>query len=294
MKKTVLWSALFAMLCIETQADTTPQPAATTPVNTSSSTTTQSTQPTATPPTDQPVAQQPTTTPPVPTAASPTPTTVSTSPTTTPISTSINCDYKIAPNTKAIEPSLILSWSQNATAQAFDFNPKSLDGQLKMLQNCFTEQGWMGFNTALQKSGNVEAIKTQNLTVSSQVDGNAQITDTKDNQWKVNLPLQVVYQNDKEKVTQLLTVQLTVGRKVNGDLGIAQLIATPRQATPVESTDTKPSSDTAVATTPTPDNSTTATTPEPASSEPTSPTATDADTKSDEQTPTPTTTAPTH
>ena len=40
--------------------------------------------------------------------------------------------------------------------------------------------------------------------------------------------LQVAYQNDKEKLTQLLTVDLLIGRKVNGDLGIMQMIATPR------------------------------------------------------------------
>ena len=41
------------------------------------------------------------------------------------------------------------------------------------------------------------------------------------------MPLQVVYQNDKEKVSQSLTIDLTVNRKINGDLGITQIIATP-------------------------------------------------------------------
>ena len=60
------------------------------------------------------------------------------------------------------------------------------------------------------------------------MNGAAQVTENKDNQWKITLPLQVVYQNDKEKVTQLLQVDLTVGRKPSGDLGITQMIATPR------------------------------------------------------------------
>ena len=96
------------------------------------------------------------------------------------------------------------------------------------LKNCYTDQGWQGFNEALQKSGNITAIKSQNLTVSSQVDGDLKLNAIKDNQWKVTIPLQVVYQNDKEKLTQLLTVDLLIGRKISGDLGIIQMIAAPR------------------------------------------------------------------
>jgi len=39
--------------------------------------------------------------------------------------------------------------------------------------------------------------------------------------------LQVVYQNDKEKLTQKLNVDLLIGRKMSGDLGIMQMIAIP-------------------------------------------------------------------
>jgi len=132
----------------------------------------------------------------------------------------INCDYKIGADVKTIDNSLILSWSEKAATQAFDFEPNALDGQMQKLQACFTEQGWTSFSTALEKSGNLDAIKSQKLTVSSILDGTAQITEATNNQWKVTLPLQVVYQNDKEKVTQLLNVYLTVGRKMTGDLGI--------------------------------------------------------------------------
>lgn len=139
----------------------------------------------------------------------------------------INCDYKIPPETK-IDQSLVITWSEKAVTQAFDFDPNKLDEQLQKLEACFTEQGWTGFNTALQKSGNLEAIKSQKLTVSSQVMGQAIVTEAKENQWKLNLPLQVVYQNDKEKVTQLLSIDVTIGRKITGDLGIIQMIAAPR------------------------------------------------------------------
>lgn len=174
----------------------------------------------------------------------------------------INCDYKIPAATKIIDQSLILTWSEKATTQAFDFDPTTVDAQLVKLQTCFTNEGWQGFNSALQKSGNLEAIKSQKLTVSSQLDGQAQITEAKDNQWKITLPLQVVYQNDKEKVTQLLNVNLTVGRKITGDLGIAQMIATPRTTVSQEQSNNSNAPDTTSTTSP--NNTGTNTSPVPA------------------------------
>jgi hypothetical protein len=147
----------------------------------------------------------------------------------------IDCQYHIAPKTSTVENSVITTWSQNAAVQSFDFSPTSFDMQLEKLKPCFTEQGWEGFNDALQKSGNINAIKNQNLNVSSQVDGEVKLTPIKENQWKLNVPLQVVYQNNTEKLTQLLSVDLLVGRKTSGDLGIMQIIATPRNPTPTNS-----------------------------------------------------------
>lgn len=154
----------------------------------------------------------------------------------------INCDYKIPAETKKIEQSLINTWAEKALVQSFELDHNSLDQQMQKLQACFTEQGWQGFNAALQKSGNLEAIKSQKLNVSSQVDGKIEMLENKDNQWKIALPLQVVYQNEKEKVTQLLNINLTIGRKTKGDLGIMQLIATPRnESTPKQAKSTAPS-----------------------------------------------------
>jgi hypothetical protein len=182
------------------------------------------TEPTKTPTTAPTTA--PTTTP--TTAPTTTPTTIP-APTPTPVSSApMNCDYKISAETKTVDPLLVTSWTEKAVIQAFDFDPRLIDSQMQKLQACFTEQGWQGFNTAIQKSGNMEAIKSQKLTVSSQIDGQTKLLETKENQWKLVIPLQVVYQNDKEKVTQLLSIDVTVSRKINGDLGIIQMIATPR------------------------------------------------------------------
>ncbi len=142
----------------------------------------------------------------------------------------INCQYRIPAETTSIEETLISNWAKKAAVQSFEFSPTKIDEELVVLKSCYTDQGWQGFNDALQKSGNINAIKTQQLSVSSQVDGELKITPVKDNQWKVTVPIQVVYQNDKNKMTQLLAIDLLIGRKISGDLGIMQMIATPRKA----------------------------------------------------------------
>lgn len=242
MKKTMLWGALFTLICTQLHAEATQQAVPSQTPDTTNSTVTTNQTPTVNQntPTNQQPAQNPqntqqnqnvqpqTTQPAQTTTQQPVQNEQSQTTQIAPAQPVINCDYKIPAETKTIDQSLVLTWAENATTQAFDFEPASLDTQLQKLQSCFTTQGWEGFNTALQKSGNIDAIKTQNLTVSSQLDGQAQITSATENEWKITLPLQVVYQNDKEKVTQLLNVKVTIGRKITGDLGITQMIATPK------------------------------------------------------------------
>ncbi|KTC84480.1 DotI/IcmL family type IV secretion protein [Legionella brunensis] len=138
----------------------------------------------------------------------------------------INCNYRIPAETKIIDQTLVLNWTKQAALQSFSFNCESIDNQLQQLQSCYTDSGWLEFKAALDRSGNIEAIKTQKLTMSSQLEGQPKLLEATDNQWQINLPLKVVYQNSKEKITQLVNIHLTVGRKVTGDLGIMQIIAT--------------------------------------------------------------------
>jgi hypothetical protein len=221
MNNTLLSTALLSILCSTAYADNTAQPA-TVPVDAK----TQSAPPVPLP------------------AAAP----ASSAATTTPQSPqTIDCQYRIPATTTTIDQSVLSTWAKKAAVQSFEFNPTTIDQELDELKTCYTDQGWQGFNDALQKSGNINAIKTQKLTVSSQVDGELTIVPSKDNQWKITVPMQVVYQNEKEKLTQLLSVDLLIGRKVSGDLGIMQMIATPRPtaaqqpaAEPVTTTTTAP------------------------------------------------------
>jgi len=205
MNNTLLSTALLSILCANAYADNAAQP--TTPS----------------------AASQAVSAPPAPitgatgTAAAPS------NPATPQTPSVIDCHYRIPAETTNIDETTISTWVKKASVQSFDFNPASIDEELEALKSCYTDQGWQGFNDALQKSGNINAIKSQHLTVSSQVSGEVKINILKDNQWKVTVPMQVVYQNDKEKLTQKLTVDLLIGRKITGDLGIMQMIATPQQ-----------------------------------------------------------------
>lgn len=248
MKKTLIYTAMFAAMYTVAYADNPAPTNATTPTTTTSTASAPATTPASA------TVNSPTKMPNTTTTPATTPSSIPT-PQATPV---IDCKYRIPAETTTIENNLISTWAGKAVVQSFSFNPATVDDDLTEMKNCYTEQGWQGFNDALQKSGNIEAIKSQHLTVSSQIDGDVAVAAVKDNQWKVTVPLQVVYQNDKEKLTQVLTVDLLIGRKISGDLGIMQMIATPRQTNnnaaqslPSDNNDTTSPSNTANPSTPT-------------------------------------------
>lgn len=159
------------------------------------------------------------------TTSTTTTTTVSTPPPQGPV----DCNYHIPAET-TVSRDLVLKWAEKAAIQSFNFDYNAITGQLVALKGCYTDQGWQSFNEALEKSGNLDTIKNQMLTVTSTLNGTTQITEVKDNQWKVNVPIQVNYENRKEKVAQQLIINLIVGRKLSGDLGIMQMVAIPSDA----------------------------------------------------------------
>lgn len=141
----------------------------------------------------------------------------------------IDCHYQFSKDLKNIEPSIVETWARHAAVQLFTFNNAELTKQLETLKLCFTDQGWQGFHAAFQKSGNLDAIKSRELEVSSAIKGKVSIETVKENQWKVSLPMDILYQNKENKIDQSLTVNLLITRKPSGGLGILQVIAAPQQ-----------------------------------------------------------------
>lgn len=158
-------------------------------------------------------------------------------------SQALDCSYNIPTNTPTVDGVLVTRWAQKAAEQAFTFDYSQMTSQLETLKACFTDQGWQSFYDALKKSGNIDAINTQQLNVSAMPDGDSRLSESnKKDEWKIIVPLQVVYQNKQQKLTQLLSVELLVGRKTSGDLGIMQVIAQPRTNPGTSSTETSTSS----------------------------------------------------
>lgn len=140
----------------------------------------------------------------------------------------IDCNYAIPSTTRNIDKTVISAWAEKAAIQVFDFTPATITEQLDKLKPCFTDQGWQGYYEALIKSGNMESIKTHNLVVTSKIEGEPSINPVKENQWKITLPMSVMYKNDQETFNQQLSVDLLVSRKTSGGLGIMQVIASLR------------------------------------------------------------------
>lgn len=144
------------------------------------------------------------------------------------ITNQIDCNYHISDQSSDIGEELISKWATKATLQAFDLSPNNVGSDLMKLKACFTDSGWISFMDALKKSGNLTIIKTEQLTVNSLVKGELHLEALRKNQWKITLPIQVIYHNAQKKLVQDNTVTLMVGRKINGDLGIMQMIVAPK------------------------------------------------------------------
>lgn len=142
-----------------------------------------------------------------------------------------NIDYFYHLPAPTVSEQELSQWAQNAVVKSFEYSFDKLDDQLQNLKACFTDQGWNGFHEALQQSGNLSTIKSQQLTVSSQLSGQTVVHATKENLWQIIVPIDVFYQNTQEKFTQSLAVTLVVTKKTASELGIVQLIATVKPET---------------------------------------------------------------
>jgi hypothetical protein len=142
----------------------------------------------------------------------------------------INCSYKVPKDMSTVDPALIKQWAEYAATQSFQFDPANLKSELTALKACYTDQGWKAFNEALKTSGNLDAIQSNNLKVTSKITGTSNVQDIKNKQWKVSIPMDVSYKNKDKQLLQSLNVDLLVSLQKSGLFGIMQVIAVPKQA----------------------------------------------------------------
>lgn len=144
----------------------------------------------------------------------------------------IDCTMKIPADQKEVNQTVIEKWAEQAAVQTFTMQADTVDQQLTGLEKCFTKNGWQGYKNALDKSGNLDAIKKEKLDVSSTVSGKPTIENEKDNQWSVIVPLTVVYKNKTDSINQNLNVKLLITRDKEGSFGIMQVVAAPQKTQP--------------------------------------------------------------
>jgi intracellular multiplication protein IcmL len=127
----------------------------------------------------------------------------------------------------------VLTWSTNAITKAYTFSFANYRQELQSSRDLFTTEGWEGFQTALQESGNLKAVVDSKFVTTAAprgapvVVGEGYISGRY--AWKIEVPILVTYQSANKRQTQDLLVQAIIVRRSELEhpqgIGIAQIIA---------------------------------------------------------------------
>ncbi len=137
-----------------------------------------------------------------------------------------------------ITPEKLKEFSKNAALASFTYNYQNYQSDMDAMKKYFSKEGWDSFSKALKASNNLNVVQKEKLTVSAKVNGDAKVTQNQQTatgqQWQVEVPLVVTYQNDKkQKITQDLVVKMIIGTVSTNEnpagIGINQFIAMPDQ-----------------------------------------------------------------
>ncbi|EPX83504.1 type IVB secretion system apparatus protein IcmL/DotI [Salipiger mucosus] len=127
----------------------------------------------------------------------------------------------------------VLSWSTDAITKAYTFSFANYRQQLQDARDAFTTEGWSGFQTALEESGNLRTV-IANRFVTTAVPRGAPVVVSEGYlngryAWKIEVPILVTYESANKSTTQDLIVQAVIVRRPELEhpkgIGIAQIIA---------------------------------------------------------------------
>lgn len=134
----------------------------------------------------------------------------------------------------------VMSWATEAAIAAFSYSYVNYREELQASSGFFTGEGWKAFLQALADSNNLEAVKEKRFVVSARVVGIPKVLDKgflgERYTWRLQIPLQVTYQNADEYTQQYSLVTLLVTREstLNAPrgIGIAQFVVRPLAEAP--------------------------------------------------------------
>ncbi|CAM4428391.1 MAG: hypothetical protein LEGION0398_MBIBDBAK_00471 [Legionellaceae bacterium] len=148
----------------------------------------------------------------------------------------VNSDGRLIKLPPLNEPNMehfaLLQWGNTAAIAAYTYSFVNYRQELQAASSYFTPNGWQNFVTALQDSGNLQAVIAKKLIVSAVAKGapvilqegllNGRYT------WRVQMPMLITYQSASQKSEQdvIVTMLITRVSPLNSarGIGIAQFI----------------------------------------------------------------------
>lgn len=127
-----------------------------------------------------------------------------------------------------LEPVSLLNWARDAAVLSFHYDYTNMNQWLTQYSTYFDVRGWFHYYQALKKSGNMEKVSHNKLTVSSTPLEPPKIlwqgVDLGIYKWRVEMPLLVQYETPEgKKIQQKLKITMSLRRtdESTGKQGIA-------------------------------------------------------------------------
>lgn len=118
-----------------------------------------------------------------------------------------------------LTPSVLLQWTTQTATSAYTYDFRHFKSQMELARQNFTPEGWASFDAALQASGNLAAVESKRMLVTSYQRGGAVVTNegldpaTGRYFWNVEFPMEIVYEGSgTSRYEQRLIAQIVVVR----------------------------------------------------------------------------------
>jgi len=140
------------------------------------------------------------------------------------------CHFQSPMNEPKSKMQFVKQWSAFVAKQSLALPYENIDNYLDQLKNCYTNQGWEGYQLALKHSGNLELVRDKRLYSSSHVVGMISVSHEELSEiWETNVPINLIYQNKAQRFNQELIVHLRLREVGSGKFLVDQIIGYPKQ-----------------------------------------------------------------
>jgi len=118
------------------------------------------------------------------------------------------------------------AWANEALLATFTYDYAHYPQQLRRASHYYTTEGWKNYASALEASGNLQAIVNKKMIASAIPQGTPKVLSKAGTKaqaaWKIEIPMLLIYQNAHTNLKQSVIVTLVV-LKTNGQSGVRGL-----------------------------------------------------------------------